>query len=184
MIRSEFIFKKTGEKLIMFSDGDFEYEKPIKHFGDTFIVKQLVLQGIPQEELDGTTTPSKKSKDIFLDAAILWQKMVSNFKAVKVPKNLIKLLNSTKKSEQESLLKGAIFTPNLLMALLIKAEENGYTLSHIFLNIVKKVLIHQNFHLHIVYKKTVVSKFMETLTYPRGSLSRHWNTEKLLLQNF
>lgn len=129
MIHKEIINKVTGEKLIIFDGEDFEYEKPIKHYGDEFIVKQMVLHGIPSEELNGTKRPSEKSKEIFIEAAKRWQAMLHDFTNVKVPESLIKLLSTTKKREQEALLKGVVLTPDVLMALLIKAEDLGYTLS-------------------------------------------------------
>jgi hypothetical protein len=61
MIQREIINKRTGEKLIIFEDGDFEYEKPVKHYGDGFIVKQMVLRGIPNEELNGDQKPTEKA---------------------------------------------------------------------------------------------------------------------------
>jgi hypothetical protein len=129
MIQREIINKKTGEKLIMFEDGDFEYEKPVKHYGDGFIVEQMVLRGIPNEELNGDKKPSEKSRQIFIEATIRWQKMFQQFKAVEVPNGFLKLFGTNKKAEQENLLKGLILTPDILMGLLIKAEEQGYTLS-------------------------------------------------------
>ncbi len=129
MIRKEVINKKTGEKLVMFEDGDFEFEKPVKHYGDTFIAKKMVLSGIPEEELNGEKKISDKSKGIFVEALSHWQEMLAKFKAIEVPQNLVKLLECEKKSEQEALLKGIVLTPDLLMAFLIKAEEAGYSLS-------------------------------------------------------
>lgn len=129
MIHKEIINKTTGEKLIIFDGEDFEYEKPVKHYGDEFIVKQMVVRGIPNEELNGVKKPTQQSRQIFIEAAMHWQDMLYKFKQVKVPDNLMKLLNTTKKSEQENLLKGIALTPDLLMALLIIAEESGYTLS-------------------------------------------------------
>ena len=120
---------KTGEKLLMFKDGYFEYEKPIKHYGDGFIVNQMVLRGIPNEELNGDKKPSENSKQIFIEARIYWQEMLQKYKAVEVPNGFLKLFGTTKKDEQENLLKGQILTPDILMGLLIKAEEQGFTLS-------------------------------------------------------
>lgn len=129
MIQREIINKKSGEKLIVFEDGDFVYEKPVKHYGDVFIVKQMVLRGIPNEELNGDKKPSEKSRQIFIEATIHWQKMLQQFKVVEVPNGFLKLFGTNKKAEQENLLKGQILTPDILMGLLIKAEEQGYTLS-------------------------------------------------------
>ncbi len=129
MIHKEIINKVTGEKLIIFDGEDFEYEKPTKHYGDDFIVKQMVLHGVPHEELNGSKEPSAKSKEIFIAAVKRWQDMFRDFKKVEVSENLIKLLSSTKKREQEALLKGIILSPNILIAFLIKSEDAGYTLS-------------------------------------------------------
>jgi len=113
----------------MFEDGDFEYEKPVKHYGDGFIVKQMVLSGVPNEELNGDQKPTKKSNEIFIKAALRWQDMLQKFKAIEVPNGFLKLFGTSKKADQENLLKGQILTPDVLMGLLIKAEEQGYTLS-------------------------------------------------------
>lgn len=43
MIIREIINKNTGDKLIMFEDCDFEYEIPIKHYSEGFIVKEMAL---------------------------------------------------------------------------------------------------------------------------------------------
>lgn len=129
MIRREIINKKTGEKLIMFEDADFEYEKPVKHYGDGFIVKQMVINGIPEDELNGKSKPTEKSKQIFIEAVKNWNEMLADFKKVKLPEELIKLFGTTKKNDQKNLLKNVVLNPDILMALLIKADELGYTLS-------------------------------------------------------
>lgn len=129
MIQREIINKRTGEKLIMFEDGDFENVKPTKHYGDSFVVKQMVLRGVPPEEMNGEAKPSEKSKSIFIEAVKQWNEMLKGFKGTQLPPNLIKVLDTYKKSEQEALLKGIILTPDILMAFLVKAEESGYTLS-------------------------------------------------------
>ena len=129
MIQREIINKKTCEKLIMFEDGDFEYEKPIKYYSDGFIVKQMVLRGIPNEELAGYKKPSENSKQIFIEATNHWQEMLQKYKADEVSNGFFKLFGTTKKEEQEYLLKGQILTPDVLVGLLIKAEEQGFTLS-------------------------------------------------------
>lgn len=129
MIRREIINKKTDEKLIMFEDADFEYEKPIKHYGDGFIVKQMVMNGIPDDELNGKTKPTEKSKQIFIEAIKNWNEMLVNFKKVELPNEMINLFGTTKKSEQVVLLKNVVLNPDILMAFLIKADELGYTLS-------------------------------------------------------
>ena len=113
----------------MFEDADFEYEKPVKHYGDGFIVKQMVINGIPEDELNGKSKPTEKSKQIFIEAVKNWNEMLADFKKVKLPEELIKLFGTTKKNDQKNLLKNVVLNPDILMALLIKADELGYTLS-------------------------------------------------------
>ena len=129
MIQREIINKNTGEKLIMFEDVDFEFEKPVKHYCDDFIVKQMLLNGIPDKELNGHQKPTKKSEQIFIKANLDWQEMLFYFKTIDIPNGFLKLFGTTKSAVQENLLKGQILTPDILMGLLIKAEELGYTLS-------------------------------------------------------
>ena len=129
MKRRVIINKKTKEAYIMFEDTDFEYEKPVKHYGDFYVIKQMVLNGVPNEDLNGTKKPSKNSLRIFREASQDWSVMLDEFKNIELPEKLIKLLKTSKKKEQISLLKNAVLDTNILMALLIKAEELGYTLS-------------------------------------------------------
>jgi hypothetical protein len=130
MIQREIGNKKTGEKIIIFEETDFEHVNPIKHYGDSFIVKQMVLRGVPDSELNGTNRISDKSLSIYKAATANWSEMLAGFRKVNVPEKMIALLTSKRKNEQERLLKGAVLTPDILMAFLIKAhEEFGYTLS-------------------------------------------------------
>lgn len=129
MIIGEIINQKTGEKLIMLKEGDFEYEKPIKHYGDGFILEQMILGGVPKEEINGGEKPTERSKHIFNGAVSDWTNMLKEFKAIELPVNLLKLFDTNKKTEQKKILKELVLTPDVLMALLIKAEEKGYTLS-------------------------------------------------------
>lgn len=129
MIHQEIINKKTGEKIISFKDEDFEFQEPVKYYEDNFIVTQMILGGIPNEELTGEKEPTEKSKAIFIESNIRWKKMLLNFKSIEIPKNFISLFGTNKSNQQENLLKGQILTPDILMGILIKADELGYTLS-------------------------------------------------------
>ncbi len=119
---SEIVNKETGGKLIIFEEEDFEYESPIKHYKDNFIVSRMQLLG-------ASLQLTEESKKIFIELHKDWYERLNYFKGVEVPQNLIKLLNTTKKSAQESLLKDVVLTPDNIMAFLIKAEELGFTLS-------------------------------------------------------
>jgi hypothetical protein len=129
MIQREIINKKTGEKILSFEDGDFEFQKPVKYYGDNFIVTQMVLAGIPNEELNGEREPTEKSETAFIKSTMRWKQKLLNFKSVRISKNFISLFGTTKSNQQENLLKGQILTPEILMAIIIKADELGYTLS-------------------------------------------------------
>lgn len=128
MIRREFINKKEKEKYIVFED-NFEYEKPIKHYRDFYIVEQMVLHGVPNEELNRIKPISLESKLKYIEADINWKEMLANFMKIELPNELIQIFNTKKKKEQIDLLKKVVLNPDLLMAFLIKADELGYTLS-------------------------------------------------------
>jgi hypothetical protein len=129
MIHREIINKKTGQRLISFVDCDFEYVKPIKHYEEDFIVKHMILSGITNEELLGEVQKSEKSKAVFIEANLRWRKRLEEFKSLIISNQFIKLLETKKKSEQEDLLQGLVLTPEILMGIIIKADELGYTLS-------------------------------------------------------
>lgn len=71
-----------------------------------------------------------KARRFFFEVAMSWQEMLQKLKHGEVPEIFLRLLEATKKSEQEALLKGAILTPDILMGLFIRAEAMGYTLSN------------------------------------------------------
>lgn len=130
MIYQEITNKKTGEKLIGFIGEDFERLNPIKYYGDSFIVKKMILQGIPMEELNGEGKISEKSKSIFIESVKQWKEKESEINQTQIPANLIGLLSTNKKGDQEKLLKGLNLNPDILVALLFKAYSDfGYTLS-------------------------------------------------------
>ncbi|NDV43111.1 30S ribosomal protein THX [Flagellimonas sediminis] len=129
---STFIFnKKTGETLISFRGEDIiKPVDPVKYYKDNFIVKQMIMRGIPKEELNGKTKPSDKNMEIFIEANQLWNKQYTQIKKTPIPENLIKLLSTTKKADQEKLLKGVELTPDLIAALIFEAsEKHGYRMS-------------------------------------------------------
>ncbi len=130
MIYQGVLNKNTGEELIQLLGEDFECLNPIKYYGDSFIVKQMILQGIPIEELNKETKITEKSKSIFIESVKNWKQMLSEIGKTQIPKNLLALLNTTKKSDQEKLLKGIELNPDILIAFIFKAfSEYGYTLS-------------------------------------------------------
>lgn len=124
-MRVQKIFKKsTGESLIKLSDKDIKQVNPIKYYGDFYIVRQMIFSGVPDDELHLKKEPSEESKKIFREAIESWKEKLAEIKNVNIPENLIKLLSSKKKSEQEKLLRDVSLTPNMLYALIFKAYED------------------------------------------------------------
>lgn len=122
--------KKTGEQLISFVDGDCEKVNPIKHYEGYFIVSRMILQGVPVEEMNKEVPISERSKQIFISVAKQWREKLSIISQTPIPQNLVTLLSTNKKSEQEKLLRGIELNPDLLIALLFKAySDYGYTMS-------------------------------------------------------
>jgi len=125
------IYKKTGEKLISIRQKDtFELVDPIKFYGDYSVTSHMIKSGIPKDEMNGQKKPSKESREVFIEGMKLWNNKLAEIRRIKIPKNLIDLLSTTKKSEQVKLLKGVVLTSDLLAALIFEAcEKHGFKLS-------------------------------------------------------
>lgn len=124
---SEIINKKTGEKLISFGDDDFEKVNPDRYYYDAFFVKRMML--LVPEEASGRTKPTQKGKEILMETAKNSRELIDAFREVELPKNLVSLLGSNKKSMQQKLLNGLVLTPDTLMGFILLAGDQGYTLS-------------------------------------------------------
>ena len=124
------IHKKTNKRLMLFEDRDFEMKNPIEHYGNQTIVKQMILNGISKEEMNGDKELTAMNREIFRNALDHWLKLKGEFQKIKVPKNLIQLLKTNRKRDQEKLLDGFILTPEILTSFIFTAyHEFGYTLS-------------------------------------------------------
>ena len=123
----EIINKKTGEKIISFGGEDFENVNPDRHYYDACFVKRMMLQ-VP-DEARGKKKPTEKGKQILLETAKDCREFINSFRAVELPQQLLDLLKAKKKSEQQKLLKNLVLNPDILMGFLLKAGDNGYTLS-------------------------------------------------------
>lgn len=123
----EIINKKTGEKIISFGGEDFENVNPDRHYYDACFVKSMML--LVPDELRGRKEPSEQGKQILLETAKNCREFINSFRAVEIPKQLLDLLITTKKREQQKLLNGLVLNPDILMAFLLKAGDNGYVLS-------------------------------------------------------
>ncbi len=116
---------KTGKmRVAMCETNDIEFVDPIEYFKNTFIVNKLVMAGVPFEEFEGKIEPTESSYDIYDKATILWNKLFQEMKNTPIPRNLIQLLETTKKSEQEQLLKGVELTPMILFSFIFEAFSN------------------------------------------------------------
>ncbi|GAA3648749.1 hypothetical protein GCM10022397_36930 [Flavivirga jejuensis] len=123
----------------MFEDREFEKENPIKQYGNAVIVKQMVLNGVPKEEMIGEKGLTPTSNEIFKGAHDHWLKLKSDFQKIKIPENLIKLLNTNRKKDQEKLLDGLFLPLEILTSFIFKAyHEFGYTLSQYISEFSKK----------------------------------------------
>lgn len=115
------IDKKTGRTLIRFLDEEIESIDPIKYYRDTFIFKQLVLRGASNELLNGKLKLSTIEKKMLVESFKLWEENLTEIKETIIPNNLKLLLETTKKSEQDHLLKDLELTPNIIAALIFEA---------------------------------------------------------------
>ncbi|NMH89704.1 hypothetical protein [Flavivirga algicola] len=130
MLHRIFTHKKTNKQLITFDDSEFEKENPIKQYGSNIIVKQMILNGVPKEEITGEKELTTTSSEIFKSAHIHWLKLKSDFQKIKIPNNLIKLLKTNKKKDQEKLLDGCLLPLETLTSFIFTAYHKfGYTLS-------------------------------------------------------
>lgn len=127
MIVREFINKKTGAKIISFGGEDFENLNPDEHYYEHCFVSRMML--LRPEESTGRTAPTEEGKLILLETAKQCREYINSFRSIKLPENLLSLLNSKKKKDQIKLLNGLSLTTDMLMGFLLQAGDNGYTLS-------------------------------------------------------
>jgi len=111
-------------RVAMCEISNIEFVDPIEHFKNTFIVSKLLLAGVSFEELEGKIKPTNFSYDIYNESTILWNKLFYEIKNIPIPLNLIQLLDTTKKKEQEQLLKGMEITPMILLSFIFEAFTN------------------------------------------------------------
>lgn len=123
--------KEKGEMLISFSEEtDIEFVNPFKYLADFYISRKMVLGGVPIEEMKGEKSSSEASRKVFDIAVDSWLEEKVRISKTEIPENLIRLLETDKKSEQEKLIKNFHLTPAILMAFVFKAYKDfGFTLS-------------------------------------------------------
>lgn len=139
MIQRVLTHKKTNKKLIAFDDREFEMENPIKQYGNDIIVKQMILNGVPKEEMTGEKVLTASSSEIFKSAHVHWLKLKSDFQKIKIPENLMQLLKTDRKNDQEKLLDGFFLPLETLTSFIFTAYHDfGYTLSQYISEFSKK----------------------------------------------
>lgn len=139
MIQYALTHKKTNKRSLFFEDTDFENKNPIEHYGNKTIVKQMILNGVSISELNGEKKFTTISNGIFRKALYNWLNLKKEFQAIKVSENLIELLKTDQKKDQEYLLQDFLFTSETLTALSFTAYHNfGYTLSQYSPKVSKK----------------------------------------------
>lgn len=139
MIQRVLTNKKTNEKLLIFDEGEFEMENPIKQYGNAIIVKQMILNGVPEEEMTGKKAYTASSDEIFKNAHLHWLKLKSNFQKRTIPENLMQLLKTDRKRDQEKLLDGFLLPLETLTSFIFTAYHDfGYTLSQYISEFSKK----------------------------------------------
>ncbi|GAA3586890.1 hypothetical protein Q4Q39_19225 [Flavivirga amylovorans] len=131
--------KKTSKKHIVFDDEEFEMKNPIKQYENDIIAKQMILNGVSKEEMTGEKELTTTSNEILKSAHIQWLKLKSDFQKIKVPENLMQLLKTDKKKDQEKLLDGFFLPLETLTSFIFTAyHEFGYTLSQYISEFSKK----------------------------------------------
>lgn len=130
LIYTQIINKKTGERILSFSHDDIIDVDPLKHYKESFIIKNMIVNGMSNDELSGKTEISEFDKDKFIEAHQLWNKLYKEITDTEVPKNLILLLSDNNKNKQESLLKKVSLSPNILSAFIFEAyKKHGFQFS-------------------------------------------------------
>lgn len=124
---TEITNKETGEKIIAFGGDDVENVNLGQHYYDTCFMTRMML--LVPEETSGRAKPTEKGMQILIETAKNCREFIDNFRKVELPKNLISLLGSKKKSEQQKFLNGLALTPDILMGFLLFAGNQGYTFS-------------------------------------------------------
>lgn len=179
------IDKKTGVEIVSISDDDIVAVNPIKYYHDYFIASSLITNGVPKSELNGSKKISEHSRSIFVEATIAWKKQLVEIENTVVPKELLRLLKTTKKKEQEKLLKGLELDPDILMAFLFKAySKHGFLFSQYRVEIPQKGI--ELSKMPVAYEVTEengVEKFGAT-EYSDGQLTQAINHRKVIISKF
>ncbi len=113
-----------------FIGGDVEFVNPIEYLRDRTIKSRTIFYS-KYLALENPTFPAETIERASIrNAKEDWEKHLKEISETEVPQNLISLLKSTSKNEQENLLKGLELTPEMLFAFFFNAfSEFGFTYS-------------------------------------------------------
>ncbi len=121
---------KDGGQYIMRECDDFEYVNPIHHFVDSTIGLSMSFDR-DLLKLKGYVGPDDKiEQTLFKRATKLCEEEIKKLKSIKIPEELITLLQTNDKKKQIKLLKNLTLTSNEFLAFIIHAYNKfGYTYS-------------------------------------------------------
>jgi len=123
-----------GESYLAFNMGEIEYANPLDFFEEYYLKSKAILftdiiereaytQNIKLEQGDTIKFAYKKANE-------WWQDHLLKINQIQIPTQIKLLLNTTKKKEQQKLLKNFHFTAFDLLAFVFYAYQNeGYTFS-------------------------------------------------------
>jgi len=109
---------------------DFEYVNPEHQIMQMFIASNMSFER-DILQMKGFDAPDELMGKILFKRAIKeWENQLEKFKSVKVPENMLKLLEADRKKNQVRLLKNISLTSDELIAFILMAHEiYGYTYS-------------------------------------------------------
>lgn len=113
-----------------FVGGDVEFANPHQYFSEYIIKSRTIIYSKLLLLKNPKFTPETVEKVALEKAKADWNKHLDEIKKTEIPQNIISLLKTTSKKEQEKLLKGAQLTPEIILAFIFKAhDEFGFTYS-------------------------------------------------------
>lgn len=127
---TEFKDDKSNRKYFVKEYEDFEYVNPILHVMTLFIEATISFEKKMLQMNGFNAFDNLTGEILFKRATQQWTDKYKKYKAIKLPENLIGILDTNKKKEQIHLLKGISLTSDELIAFFFKAyEDYGYKFS-------------------------------------------------------
>ncbi len=184
LIQTQIINKETGEKLIVFSHGDIIDVDPIKHYKNSHIVKNMIISGVPNEELIGKDDVSDFGKKKFIEANEMWYEFYNKIIKTEIPHNLLDLLLAKKKNEQKCLLKRVPLTADIILAFILKAyKDYGFLFSEYRSETFPKSIDSTQMPFAYSFENGKVNKYGET-SLSDGKLKQAIKQRKVIVAKF